>query len=228
MSRLNEDALHSLIEEIVEGDPPPGEMLPKEVDLAARFGFSRAVARECIRGLEERGLVAVKHGRGATVCDRLDWNVLDPQVLAALLAVPGGKQLRAEALECQRLFELEAAALAAQRADRTDIEDLSGSVAEMGAAASRSTRSELAAERYRAANIEFHRAVVRAAHNRPLARLSEPLHRALAAAGGETGDRKRRLAEHKQILAAIAAGDPDAAREAMTQHLAPGRRPPSG
>ena len=37
-------------------------MLPREVDLAAEFGVSRGVARECIRAMEERGLVLAFHG----------------------------------------------------------------------------------------------------------------------------------------------------------------------
>jgi DNA-binding FadR family transcriptional regulator len=222
MSRLHREPMRVLIEEIVEGDPPPGRMLPREVDLVDRFEVSRGVVRECIRGLEERGLVAVKHGRGATVREPADWDVFDPDVLEALLAGPGGRQLRAEALECQRLFEVEAASLAAARAGEAHIAELTRALESMTAAAPRSGRSESAARRYEDANVAFHRAVVRAADNRTLARMSEPLHRALAAAGAERGDRERRVAEHERILAAIAAGDSDAARKAMAEHLSAG------
>ena len=48
-----------LIGDIASGALGPGEQLPRETDLAAQFGVSRGVARECIRGLEERGLVSV-------------------------------------------------------------------------------------------------------------------------------------------------------------------------
>ena len=41
----------------------PGAAL-RETDIAGRFGVSRGVARECVRGLEERGLVFVKPGLG--------------------------------------------------------------------------------------------------------------------------------------------------------------------
>jgi DNA-binding FadR family transcriptional regulator len=224
MSRLHREPMRALIEEIVEGDPPPGRMLPKEVDLVDRFGVSRGVVREFLRGLEERGLVAVKHGRGATVRDPADWDVFDPAVLAALVVAPGGKQLRAEALECQRLIEQEAAALAASRATGEHVDELERALETMTATASRAGRSESAAQAYRDAHLDFHRAVVRAAGNRMLARMSEPLHHALAAAGAEGGDRKRRLAEHQRILTAIAGGDADGARDAMAEHLAAGAR----
>jgi DNA-binding FadR family transcriptional regulator len=53
-------------------------MLPREVDLAAEFEVSRGVARETIRAMEERGLVSVKHGKGATI-EADDWDVFDPE-----------------------------------------------------------------------------------------------------------------------------------------------------
>jgi DNA-binding FadR family transcriptional regulator len=224
MSRLHVEPMRVLIEEIVEGVVEPGEMLAREVDLAERFDISRGVVRECIRGLEERGLVAVKHGRGATVTDPADWDVFDPDVLAAQLAAPQGKQLVAEALECQRMFEPEAAALAAGRAKPADVERLGHTVEEMTAAAARSSRSEGAARRFRDADADFHRAVVRASGNRILARMSEPLHRALAAAGAEVADPKRREADYRRIVGAIAAGDGEGARTAMAEHLAPRKR----
>jgi DNA-binding FadR family transcriptional regulator len=224
MTRLHREPLQVLIEEIAEGDPPPGTMLPKEADLAERFGVSRGVAREFIRALEERGLVSVKHGRGATVLDPADWNVFDPAVLPALLAAPGGEQLIAEALECQRLIEVEAAALAASRALDEHVVELRSAVDSMAATAARAGRSESAGQRYRDANLRFHRAVVRAAGNRILARMSEPLHHALAVAGTEGGDRRRRGAEHERIVTAIADGDVDGARAAMEEHLAASTR----
>jgi GntR family transcriptional repressor for pyruvate dehydrogenase complex len=219
MSRLHREVMLLLIEEIIDGDPPPGEMLPKEVDLAERFRVSRGVARECIRGLEERGLVAVKHGRGASVRDPAEWNVLDPDVATALDAGPDRRRFHAEALECQRLIEVQAAALAAERAQDADMTELEQALDAMNSGATRSARSESAARRYREANMRFHRAVVRATGNRMLARMSEPLHRALEAAGAEGGDRKRRLDEHESIVEAIAGRDPARAQAAMDEHL---------
>ena len=82
-----------LIGDIVGGALPPGSALPREADLAARFGVSRGVARESLRGLEERGLVTVKHGRGATVNPDAQWDVFDPDVLAALLDGDQGAEI---------------------------------------------------------------------------------------------------------------------------------------
>ena len=50
-----------IIGDIASGGYSEGELLPRESDIAERFGVSRGVARECTRGLEERGLVRVRH-----------------------------------------------------------------------------------------------------------------------------------------------------------------------
>src|SRR3954466_14265314 len=113
MSRLHRHLMRVLIADIAGGALPPGAPLPRETDLAAQFGVSRGVARECIRGLEERGLVTVKHGRGATVAEDTRWRGLDPDVLRALLGSPRGADVLAEYLECRRILEIEAAGLAA-------------------------------------------------------------------------------------------------------------------
>src|SRR5918999_39849 len=141
MSRLHRTAMRELLDDIVGGAVPPGEMLPREVDLVERFGVSRGVVRECIRGLEERGVVRVKHGRGATVTEPPDWDVFDPDVLEALLRSPDGDALEAEAIECQRLLEVEAAGLAAQRARDEDLAALTDAVARMKGAAGHAARS---------------------------------------------------------------------------------------
>lgn len=116
MARKHRDVLRILTSEVVAGTRGAGEMLPREVDLAEAFDVSRGVARETIRAMEERGLVSVKHGRGATVNGPQSWDVFDPDVLAATLDSAGGTDVLTEYLECRRLLEVEAAGMAAERA----------------------------------------------------------------------------------------------------------------
>jgi DNA-binding FadR family transcriptional regulator len=192
MARLHAEKMRVLIERIVTGEVPPGRMLPKEVDLARELDISRGTARECIRALEERGLVAVRHGRGAVVTDPDRWNVLDPDVMAPLLAGRRGRRLREELAESRALLVADAAALAARNASPQLAAELEAALAE--------------------GPLAFDRAVARAGGNRPLAlmvgRLLEQ-----AEAGGWTGDGVDRSA----VLAAIAAGDADAARASAAQ-----------
>lgn len=212
-----------LLGDIAGGALPPGTDLPRETDLAQQFGVSRGVARECVRGLEERGLVAVKHGRGARVRPEADWDVLHPDVLAALLAGEHGVRLLGEYLECRRVLEIEAAALAAERAGSHDIEALADALERMRASAGRTPGNEAAEALYHAADIDFHRAVIAATGNRALGRMTEPVHRALSAARRPLARPLARqrvgIPEHQRILGAIAAADEPGARAAMAAHL---------
>jgi GntR family transcriptional repressor for pyruvate dehydrogenase complex len=212
-----------LISDIVAGRLAAGDGLPRETDLAERFRVSRGVARECIRGLEERGLVAVKHGRGATVRPETEWDMLSPDVLRAVLEIERGAALLGEYLECRRILEISAAGLAAERAGASDLAALSDALERMRATAAWARESPAADDLYHDADIAFHRAVIRAGGNRVLSRMTEPIHQALAAARrplARPGLRfERSLPEHQRILAAIAAGDPEAARESMRAHL---------
>ena len=45
MERLHGESMGSLLDEIVAGERPPGDMLPRELDLAEQFEISRGVAR---------------------------------------------------------------------------------------------------------------------------------------------------------------------------------------
>jgi DNA-binding FadR family transcriptional regulator len=212
-----------LIADIAGGALPAGALLPREADLATQFGVSRGVARECIRGLEERGLVDVKHGRGATVTPGDRWNVFDPEVLGALLDCDQGAEILGEYLQCRRILEVEAAGLAAERATDADLAALSDAFARMTSCAERARHNAAAEDLYHEADIAFHRALIAATGNRALGNMLEPVHRALAAArrplARPEARIERSLPEHRRILSAVAAGRPQDARAAMRAHL---------
>jgi len=213
-----------LIGEIVSGAHPPGENLPRETDLAEQFKVSRGVARECVRGLEERGLVAVKHGRGAAVTPPADWDTFDPDVLEALLHGKDGAAVLSEYLECRRILEVEAAGLAAERASDSELAALTAAFDEMEVSARRAHANQAAEDLYHEADIAFHRAVVLASGNRALGRMTEPIHRALTPALRPLARPQHRfergLPEHQRILSAISHRDVAEARTAMAAHLA--------
>ena len=223
MSRLHTGAMRVLIGEIASGHYPEGELLPREVDLAQRFDVSRNVARECIRGLEERGLVSVRHGRGARVRPEHEWDRFDQDVLAALLGGPRAADVIAEYLECRRILEVEAAGLAAERADEDAVARLGEAFGAMRLTAEGAKSNPAGEQLYREADVAFHRAVVQAAGNPVLGRMTEPIHRALSATFGTLARPRMRfergLPEHERILNAVRGGDPSEAREAMRAHL---------
>jgi GntR family transcriptional regulator, phosphonate transport system regulatory protein len=60
----------SLSEEIVAGHYHPGDRLPTEAALAARFGVNRHTVRHALAALAERGLVHSRQGAGAFVAQK--------------------------------------------------------------------------------------------------------------------------------------------------------------
>jgi DNA-binding FadR family transcriptional regulator len=223
MSRLHTGIMRVLLGEIVSDRYQEGELLPREVDLAERFDVSRNVARECVRGLEERRLVTVRHGSGARVRPEHEWDRFDPDVLAALLAGDHAADVLGEYLECRRILEVEAAGLAAERATDEDRQALAEAFERMRLTAQGARQNPAGERLYREADVAFHRAVVRAARNPVLGRMTEPIHRALSATFGALARPRMRfergLPEHERILEAISAGDAPEARAAMRAHL---------
>src|SRR5689334_3688633 len=215
--------MRTLLADIARGAPAPGGAALREADIADQFGVSRGVARECVRSLEERGVVSVKPGRGATVKPHEHWAALDPDVVGALLSAERGGAFLDEYLECRRILELEAVRLAAQRAGAQDVAALSDALALMGASAQRAAFNPAAQHLCDDAEAGFHRALIAAAHNRALGALLTPLHRALSGAppapARRTRAAERSLDGPRRIVAAIADHDGDAARAAMGDHL---------
>jgi DNA-binding FadR family transcriptional regulator len=222
-SPLHRDVMHVLIGEIVGGTFREGELLPTGPELASQFDVSIGVVRESLQGLQERGLVEVKHGHGTTVKPEGEWGRFDPDVLAALLGGSRAVAVLGEYLECRRILEVEAAGLAAERATTEAVDGVSDAFQRMRVTAEQARVNRAAERRYSEADIGFHRAVVRAAGNPTLGQMTAPIHRALTTTFGALArpqDRfDRGLPEHERIRDAIAERDPDASRIAMRDHL---------
>ncbi|SDT69934.1 GntR family transcriptional regulator, phosphonate transport system regulatory protein/GntR family transcriptional regulator, trehalose operon transcriptional repressor [Streptomyces sp. TLI_053] len=56
-----------LTEEIRAGKYAPGERIPSEHELCARFGVARETARRAVAALRDRGLIETEWGRGSRV-----------------------------------------------------------------------------------------------------------------------------------------------------------------
>lgn len=210
------------IRDIVAGRLATGARLPNEMALTERYDISRGVVRECLRALEERGLVTVKHGSTTTVNPRGEWDLFDVDVLTAALRGSAAVQLLGEYLECRRIVEIEAAGLAAKRAKPEDIGRLELRFDALVAAVGRRGAREQERE-YHAADVAFHLTLVEATGNVPLASLVKRVDDALLAAryplARPAYRRERAIPEHEAILDAVRQHDFGAARAAMSAHL---------
>lgn len=220
MGNRHHDLFGALTREIVCGARRCGDVLTT-VHVTSERGVGRGLAREAVRALEERGLVTVEHGSGARINGPESWNRFDPVVLAAMLEAGYGPELRRTHLECRRIVDVQAAGLAAARARNRDRDAMAVALDWMEVAAS--WPDVVGQERFHEAERAFHRALIAAARNPPLAHLADRVHRALALVVPPLDDpedhRDRALSDHRRILEAVDAGDVRRARDAMRSHL---------
>ncbi len=132
--------LATLGREIAQGIIQPGAVLPPEHELESRLGVSRGVVREAIKTLSGKGLVSVRPRHGTRVLPRSDWSLLDRDVLNWL--VGQDKPDRALLLyvqEVRSIIEPAAAALAATRATKSDLQHIKAALEAMQASDSQAS-----------------------------------------------------------------------------------------
>ncbi|MGZ4627531.1 MAG: FadR/GntR family transcriptional regulator [Oryzihumus sp.] len=115
---VSDGVFHELRDAVLDGRFAPGESLPPERQLAESFAVNRHAVREAVKRLQEAGFVRVVHGGGTQVLDVRRTAGLD---LLAHLARAGEEEPRTrlirDGLEMRRCIGVEAARLAATRAD---------------------------------------------------------------------------------------------------------------
>jgi DNA-binding FadR family transcriptional regulator len=200
----------------------PAQRLPKEDELALRFGVSRTVVREAMRVLAAKGLVEVRQGSGTRIASFERWHLLDPTLLLELMESGRHADLALELTELRRIFEGEAAALAASRRSAADLAQLEELCAAMTPALGNP-------EEFTALDVAFHDGVLASAHNRLLREALRPLTSVLYSArlltnrhyiGAHREGARASLAGHRRIQRRIVLGQPKAARRAMVAHIA--------
>lgn len=199
-------------EAILSGEFGPGHVLGAEVVASEELGVSRTAYREAVQVLTAKGLVESRPKTGTRVLPRDRWNLLDPDVLAWAFAGQPDIQFVRALFELRAIVEPAAAALAAQRRDDADLQAMDQALAAM-------KHHTLASEAGRAADRDFHAAILRATHNAALIVLSA----SIGAAVNWTTQFKQRarslprdpIPDHARVFEAIAAGDADAASTLM-------------
>jgi len=127
--RLPDEVATALIAAIETGQLKPGDRLPTEADLSARFGVARTVVREAISLLRYDGLVESRRGVGAFVTD--------PAQRSAFRISPACFEKRKRIVQLLQLrtgVQAEASALAAGMRSKADMRDIDRIFAELEAA----------------------------------------------------------------------------------------------
>jgi len=197
---------------ILSGEYAPGATLSGEVEFSKTLDVSRTAYREAIQVLTAKGLVESRPKAGTRVLPRSHWNILDPDVLAWAFAGDPDIQLVRSLFELRAIIEPAAARFAAERRDRADLKAMKEALTMM-------RRHTLATDAGRAADRDFHDAILHAARNDALVSLSACIG-AVVRWTTEFKQRSRELPrnpipDHVRVYDAIAAGEVKAAGEAM-------------
>ena len=206
-----------LVDAIVSGRLAPGDALPPEGPLSEQFGVSRTVIRESVKRIEEKGLVTIARGRGTEVRPMTAWNTLDRVVLTALIKHDETLGILDELSVVRAQLESVMASEAARASATGDLSNLNRAMQRMR----ESTHDE---DAFRAADVEFHEAVMKLSGNRLASSIARTLmERALESSryhGVDTPDAfVLTVSEHEAIHAAVTDGDPVRAQEAMNGHI---------
>jgi GntR family transcriptional repressor for pyruvate dehydrogenase complex len=210
--RLYESVARAIEARILSGQLRPLDLLPPERVLGEQFNVSRTVIREAIKALEHSGLVEARQGLGVVVSTPSEGRVAE----SILRFVKLENSPQWALYELRSILETEAAALAAKRRDNDDLKRLRSLIDAMN------ERTEAPLE-YVEVDLEFHRALLQAAHNPLFNMVLEPFREALRESrviGARAHHAPRRsLSSHKRIFEAIKAQDADRARKEVKVHF---------
>lgn len=211
--------LEHIERDLLDGGLAPGDRLPSERELAADLGVGRSSVREALRVLEVMGLIRTATGSG-------------PSSGAIVIATPSGGM--------SALLRLQVAAQGFPLADvvATRLVLESDVVASLAASDDRSTLeahrvleamddTALAPEEFLALDAQLHLSLAVAGGNSVIAAMMAGLRTAIesyvvqgSAALDDWDAMAQRLRDqHRALVAAIDAGDPDRARALVRDHI---------
>lgn len=213
LPRASDAVMRALIDGIRAGAAPPGSRLPRDQELARRFGVSRPVVREAIDLLRRAGIVDVRRGSRGGVFVR---SLAIPTELLTGRTTLGLDEIT-QLLEARRSIETTCALLAAERATAEDfaaLEALAGALE--GARTSPEDFIEL--------DVRFHLCIAATSGNEPLERFLAAVFRELAATRTQYpvgyGDMETAIGYQLDTLDSLRTRDPERVLTSLDRHLA--------
>ena len=209
-TRASTNVIVQIREAIMSGRFRKGDRLPTEREMARQFGVSRVTVRDALRALEASGLIEIRvGGQGGPYVREPDTAVLT-ESLRTHFHLQG--TTFAELAEARLALETTAARLAAERATADNLAEMRAAIDDPGPDGT-ATQS-----------VDFHKALVRAAHNSALLTMFLATQSLLAeafdtlhASQPDMAGVARRV--HTGLYEAIARHDAETAVRLMRDHL---------
>lgn len=197
---LYEEVAERLRQRIFAKELEPGSWID-ELKLCAELGISRTPMREALKVLASEGLITMRVRRGAYVTEMSERDVREAYQLLSLL-------------------ESDAAAVVARQASDAELAELSALHEDLEASLA---AGETGRERFFAANERFHLRIVEIDGNRWRMQIITDLRRVMKLNRHHSlfkqGRLQESLQEHREMLAALLARDPDRAARLVRCHF---------
>lgn len=209
---VEERLLHLIREEHLA----PGDILPSERELMARYQVGRPAIREAMQNLQRMGLVDIRHGERPRVAEPALQSLVDQMAVSMQHLLTHSDSSLSYLKEARATLEAEMARLAARRKSAADLAALHTLLEDQTA-----SRDDPA--RFLVLDGAFHRGIARVSGN--------PIFESVTAAMFDwlrvfhvdivrkPGLEALTLEEHAAILKAISEGDETGAADAMRRHL---------
>jgi GntR family transcriptional regulator, transcriptional repressor for pyruvate dehydrogenase complex len=214
-TRASDGIVRQIKESIFAGALKPGHSLSSEKALAGEFQVSRVTVRDALRILESQGLVHIKVGAGGGAFVAAPSTAPVSESLTNMLRLKQAT-LR-DLVEARILVEPQVAAMAAERATPADLQAMEDAIE-----AARQTRASRDPY-FIPSSVAFHLALAEAAKNSVLVfavnSFRALFHEALEALLPAQDMADRAIGDHRRILDAIRARDPERARSLMRDHI---------
>jgi GntR family transcriptional repressor for pyruvate dehydrogenase complex len=215
-SKLSDQAMESILDQVKRGILQPGDRLPSLRELVSQLGVSQTAVREALRALVGLGVIDLQAGRGAFVQSVSSEILINPESLFFLLQ----RETLLHTIEVRQALEVETIALAAERATAEDLAELERILRQM----ERGAKSNETAFRH---SPYFHLAIARATHNPVFISMVKSFVSLLKQGAllgefvPEAREREHRL--HAELYESIVKRDVNEARCRMREHLQIGK-----
>lgn len=200
-----------ILDNIREGKYDIGDKLPSERELMELLEVGRSSVRESLNTLVDMNILEKRMGIGVFVKQTQVNNLVDTNVVSALLDEKVSKDL----LEFRLMIEVEACARAARIATKEDLMKMEKAI-QMHKDVIHQNESTLESD------LLFHQSIVEAVSNNVLKNVYESISDLLISVRKDllkSEDKEKSLRYHENIYHAIHKKDPALARKLMREHL---------
>ena len=204
---------------IIDNNLQPGDRLPSQVELSQSLNVGTRSVREALKTLETRGLIETHQGKGIYIKNNnLDFflSVLNDSLI---FDISKDRNLLLELTDVRKMIETNVVYEVAKKPDK----ELLQTLIEIFDSMEQSIEGEPHVEEYNRLDIKFHKMIIGASGNKIIITLYKYLSNLLKRSVRQTGYMEGSLLEgfedHRRLIEALVARDPEKAKKLMENHI---------